>query len=96
VFERGAQWTAHLRDSLPARLMAYDECSATDRYYMLATGFGARGERSGTPTMRTALALADVGLERLIPLAARLVRGIRRFAARLAARRGAAFTWFGQ
>jgi hypothetical protein len=60
---------------------AFDDCSANDRYYMLAARYNAR---KGEPGMRQkrlmALAMVDLGLPQVVRFASwtrRRVRGIR-------------------
>jgi hypothetical protein len=73
--------------------MAYDECSPTDRYYMLAAGSATHGDRPGGQNLRAALTMMDLGLGRLIPFAARTVRGVRSLRARLSVRRLGRLMW---
>jgi hypothetical protein len=56
--------------SVPARLEAYDECSAIDRYYMLAVGYGAAntGVTHGRK-LGVALALVDLGFAPVVAVA---------------------------
>jgi glycosyltransferase involved in cell wall biosynthesis len=67
VFERAEEWTEGAARPLPTRLMAFDECSPADRYYMLAAGYGTSGyvvgpgQRPGRQR-RTVMALVDLGL----------------------------------
>jgi glycosyltransferase involved in cell wall biosynthesis/predicted O-methyltransferase YrrM len=83
VVEFPAGAAVRMRNALPARVGAYEEASAVDRYYMLAQGYGARsGDRSGAAGRRTlALALVDLGLAPGVRLAswtlrrARAIRG---------------------
>ncbi|HBB87586.1 MAG TPA: hypothetical protein DC047_08225 [Blastocatellia bacterium] len=81
VFERSEQWTMNAERSIPARVMAFDDCSANDRYYMLAARYDARrGEPVVRQKKRMALALVDLGLPQVVRFAfwtRRLVRGIR-------------------
>jgi glycosyltransferase involved in cell wall biosynthesis/predicted O-methyltransferase YrrM len=64
---------------VPARLQAYDDCSAIDRYYMLATGYGA-ANAPGTRRfrLRAALALIDFGFAPLVAAVSWTVRRWRR------------------
>ena len=85
VFELAEDWTAGGEGMLPARLKAFDECAPTDRYYMLATGYGTSGYSAGAagqPVRRqlTALAMVDLGLLPLVRVASwarRRARGLR-------------------
>jgi hypothetical protein len=61
--------------------MAFDDCSATDRYYMLSAAYGA-GTNQGPVEQRKLMALAmiDLGLLRMVRYASwtrRRLRGIR-------------------
>jgi glycosyltransferase involved in cell wall biosynthesis/predicted O-methyltransferase YrrM len=74
VFERPEHWTMDAAKSLPARVMAFDDCSPVDRYYMLAAGYGARGDSAGTSEQAgrhrlTALKMIDLGLLPLVRFA---------------------------
>lgn len=73
VFERSANWTLPTHRSLPARLKLFDESSPTDRYYMLAMGYGATHLHNRT-LRPAALALVDAGLPRLVRVASRTRR----------------------
>ncbi len=81
VFARSEHWTTGTARPLPARLMAFDDCSPTDRYYMLAAGYGAGiNERPGEQRKLMALAMVDLGLLRVVRYASwarRRLRGIR-------------------
>jgi hypothetical protein len=81
VFERPEHWTAGTARPVPARVMAFNDCSGTDRYYMLAAGYGAGiNERAGSQKRLMALAMIDLGLLRVVRFASwtrRRVRGIR-------------------
>jgi hypothetical protein len=80
VFERPEHWTMGTERSIPARVMAFDECSANDRYYMLAARYDARrGEPGVRQKRRMALAMIDLGLPRVVRFASwtrRRMRGI--------------------
>jgi glycosyltransferase involved in cell wall biosynthesis len=66
VFQRSEEETPEL-GALPIRLAAYDDASAVDRYYMLATGYGAAtGVRSTGHRRRLAVAVANLGLGSLL------------------------------
>jgi glycosyltransferase involved in cell wall biosynthesis len=66
VFERASEELPEL-GALPIRLAAYDDASAVDRYYMLATGYGAAtGVRSTGHRRRLAVAAANLGLGSLL------------------------------
>jgi hypothetical protein len=81
VFERAEHWTMVTERSIPARVMAFDDCAANDRYYMLAARYDARkGEPGARQKRRMALAMIDLGLPQLVRLASwtrNRVRGIR-------------------
>ncbi|MDX6529186.1 MAG: hypothetical protein QOH41_1476 [Blastocatellia bacterium] len=81
VFERSEEWTIGTEKSIPARLMAFDDCSANDRYYMLAARFDARkGEPAVSQKRRLALTMIDLGLPQVVRVASwtrKRVRGIR-------------------
>jgi glycosyltransferase involved in cell wall biosynthesis len=81
VFLRPEHWTAATAKPVPARLTAFDDCSATDRYYMLAAGYGAATDaRTEGHTKQIALSLIDIGLVRVVMAASwtrRRLRGIR-------------------
>ena len=81
VFERPEHWTPGTARLLPARVMAFGDCSATDRYYMLAAGYGAGTlERAGRQRRLLAFSMIDLGLLRVVRFASwtrRRMRGIR-------------------
>ena len=81
VFERPEHWTMGTERSIPARVMAFDDCSANDRYYMLAARYDARkGEPAVSQKRRMALAMVDLGLPQVVRFASwtrRRMRGIR-------------------
>ncbi|MDX6575511.1 MAG: hypothetical protein QOE96_1464 [Blastocatellia bacterium] len=81
VFERPEHWTMGAEKSIPARVMAFDDCSANDRYYMLAARFDARkGEPAVSQKRRLALTMIDLGLPQVVRIASwarKRVRGIR-------------------
>ncbi|HYY96414.1 MAG TPA: hypothetical protein VE713_18055, partial [Pyrinomonadaceae bacterium] len=71
VFELAEDWKYAAAGLLPARLKAFDECAPSDRYYMLATGYGTSGYCAGAAGQTagrklTALALVDLGLLPLV------------------------------
>jgi hypothetical protein len=69
VVERAEECTFAVKDSLPARVMAYGEASSVDRYYMLAMGYGAMNhERSVSYKRELALAAVNMGLAPLVRL----------------------------
>jgi glycosyltransferase involved in cell wall biosynthesis len=69
-----------VRSSLPARVAAYDDASSTERYYMLAAGYGAvNQERLIAPRREVALAAVDLGLAPLIRIASWALRRLRRW-----------------
>jgi len=81
VFERPEHWTMGTARPLPARVMAFDDCSPTDRYYMLAAGYGAgTNEQGGNQRRLMALRMVELGLQRVVRFASgtrRRIRGIR-------------------
>lgn len=86
VFEWNEGWAVGNAKSLPARVKAFDECSPTDRYYMLACGYGTGGGGTAGQTSKrrlTALALIDLGLLPLVRLASGARRGARAVRQRL-------------
>jgi glycosyltransferase involved in cell wall biosynthesis len=67
-----------VRSGLPARVAAYDDAPAVERYYMIATGYGVRsGEPSVSRRREVALALVDMGLAPGVRLASWAVRRAR-------------------
>jgi hypothetical protein len=84
VFERPEQWTMGTERSIPARVMAFDDCSANDRYYMLAARYDAR---KGAPQLRNkrrmAMAVIDLGLPQVVRFASWTRRRMRETRARL-------------
>jgi len=84
VFERAEHWAMGSAKRLPARVMAFDDCSLTDRYYMLAAGYGAgTNERPVEQRKLMALAMVDLGLLRLVRYASWARRRLRVIRARL-------------
>jgi glycosyltransferase involved in cell wall biosynthesis len=81
VFERSEQWMIGTERSIPIRLMAFDDCAANDRYYMLAARYDARKGKPGVrQKRRMVLAMIDVGLPQVVRFASwtrRRMRGIR-------------------
>jgi hypothetical protein len=81
VFERPERWMMGAERSLPLRVMAFDDCSANDRYYMLAARYDARkGEATVRQKRRMALAMIDLGLPQVVRFASWIrsrMRGIR-------------------
>jgi hypothetical protein len=81
VFERHEHWTMGTARALPARVIAFDDCSLNDRYYMLAAGYGAStNERPVEQRKMMALTMVDLGLLRVVRYASwarRRLRGIR-------------------
>lgn len=62
VVERAESCAIDARSALPARIAAYSEASANDRYYMLAAGYEVALQRPAAGRMhRLALAAADSG-----------------------------------
>jgi glycosyltransferase involved in cell wall biosynthesis len=79
VFEQTEDWSVDTARPIPARVKAFDECSPSDRYYMLAAGYGAAGYNAGASEQPgsqrgMALAMVDMGL---LPLV-RFALGVRR------------------
>ena len=66
VFEQPEHWTMGTAKPLPARLMAFDDCSPTDRYYMLAAGYGSMTNVWTGKQKLTVLAMIDHGLLPLV------------------------------
>ncbi|HVT03753.1 MAG TPA: class I SAM-dependent methyltransferase [Thermoanaerobaculia bacterium] len=67
ALERPHDYVMNVKSALPARVASYAESSLTDRYYMLATGYGAaNGESLMGQKREVALALVDVGLARFV------------------------------
>jgi glycosyltransferase involved in cell wall biosynthesis len=84
VFARAEHWTMGTEKSIPARLMAFDDCSATDRYYMLAARYDARRGEPGTrQKRRMALALIDLGLPQVVRFASWTRKRVRAMRSRL-------------
>ena len=84
VFERPEHWTMGTTKPLPARVMAFDDCSPTDRYYMLAAGYGAgTNEQPVEQRKRMALAMVDLGLLRAVRYASWTRRRLRVIRSRL-------------
>jgi hypothetical protein len=81
VLERPEHYRLDLRSPLPARVAAYDESTPTERYYMLAMGFGAaNGERPTAQKREVALAMLGAGLGPVVRLGSwglRRARGVR-------------------
>ena len=81
VFERRANWRADSPRPTRARVMAFGDCLATDRYYMLAAQYGAgTNEQAARQRRRMALALIDLGLLGVVRVASwtrRRMRGMR-------------------
>lgn len=78
VFQRPEAWSTPYPEWNPARVMAFDECSSTDRYYMLAGGYGTGKDERGSPQRRTlVLNLVNAGLVRVVRYGMR-IRGINR------------------
>jgi glycosyltransferase involved in cell wall biosynthesis len=66
-----------VKSSLPARVAVYGGASPTERYYMLAAGYGAASEeRNVAPRRELALAAVDLGMAPLIRIGS---WGLRRF-----------------
>lgn len=84
VVEWNGQASIEERSALPSRLLAYDQVSPNDRYYMLASGYGP-SKHSAVQKRELALALVDMGLAPLLrvgmwglPLLRAGLRGLRR------------------
>ena len=75
VVERTEDCKIEVRSPLPARVAAYDDASPTDRYYMLAAGYGAASHERPIGTKRQlALAMVDLGMAPLLRLGLRSLR----------------------
>jgi glycosyltransferase involved in cell wall biosynthesis len=79
-----AEWAKTFRfdakSSLPVRVAAYDDASATDRYYMLAAGYGAANhERPVAFKRELALAALNIGLTPLVRIGAWGMQRLRRW-----------------
>jgi glycosyltransferase involved in cell wall biosynthesis/predicted O-methyltransferase YrrM len=84
AFARSEQWTIGAARTSPARVMVYDDCSATDRYYMLAAGSGRdTTERPVEQRKLVALAMIDLGLVRMVRYASWTRRRLRAIRSRL-------------
>ena len=69
-----------MKGSLPARVAAYGEASAVDRYYMLAMGYGAmNGDRPVAYKRELALAAVNMGLAPLVRVGSWMRRRLRRW-----------------
>ncbi len=69
-----------VKSSFPARVAAYDDVSPTDRYYMLAAGYGAANhERPVAYKRELALAAINLGLTPLVRIGAWAMRRLRRW-----------------
>jgi glycosyltransferase involved in cell wall biosynthesis len=78
VFERPEDWSRHYPEWNPARVMAFDDCSSVDRYYMLATGYGSGKDKGASPQKRMlVMNLVNVGLVRVVRYAMRIRRARR-------------------
>lgn len=90
AFELAEDRAAEGARPIPARLMAFDDCSPTDRYYMLANGYSTSvyaGGADGRPARRTlvAMAMIDHGLLPIVRVASwtrRRMRGARQWVLR--------------
>ena len=80
VVERAANCVFAVKGSLPARVAAYGESSAVDRYYMLAVGYGGvNGDRPVAYKRELALAAVNMGLAPLVRIASWMRRRLRRW-----------------
>jgi glycosyltransferase involved in cell wall biosynthesis len=80
VVERAANCRIDVKSSLPARVAAYGDASATELYYMLAAGYGAANH--GLPvayTRQFALATVNLGLAPLVRFGSWGLRRLRRW-----------------
>lgn len=78
--ERAESCRIEARSSLPARVAAYADASAVDRYYMLAAGYGAANrEQPIGSTRKLALAAVDLGLTSFVRIASWGMRRLRRW-----------------
>jgi glycosyltransferase involved in cell wall biosynthesis len=80
LLERTDDCVFRVKGSLPARVAAYGEASAVDRYYMLAMGYGAvTGERPVAHHRELALAAVNLGLAPLVRVGSWMRRRLRRW-----------------
>lgn len=80
VVERASDCVFAVKGSLPARVAAYGEASAVDRYYMLAMGYGAmNGDRPVAYKRELALAAVNMGLAPLVRIGSWMRRRLRRW-----------------
>ena len=71
VAERAETCRIEVKSSLPARVAAYNDASAIDRYYMLAAGYGAMNREGPTANKRElAMAAVNLGLTPLVRIGA--------------------------
>jgi glycosyltransferase involved in cell wall biosynthesis/predicted O-methyltransferase YrrM len=84
VFELPEHWRVGAPRPLPARVTAFDDCSPTDRYYMLAAGYGiGTNERPMEQKKLMALDMIDLGLPRVVRYASWALRNLRGIRSRL-------------
>lgn len=80
VVERAEECDFAVKSSLPARVAAYGDASAVDRYYMLAMGYGGvNHERPLAYRRELALAAVNMGLAPLVRVASWMRRRLRRW-----------------
>ena len=80
VLEREEACALEVRSSAPARVAAYSDAQATDRYYMLAVGYAAASQGRPTVSKRElALAAVDFGLAPLVRIGSWGLRRLRRW-----------------
>jgi hypothetical protein len=80
VTERAEASRIEVKSSLPARIAAYDDTSANDRYYMMAAGYGAANhERPAAYKRALALAAVNLGLSPLVRIGSWGLRRLRKW-----------------
>ncbi len=80
VVERGEDCVFAVKGSLPARVSAYGDASAADRYYMLAMGYGGvNHDRPVAHKRELALAAVNLGLAPLVRVGSWMRRRLRRW-----------------
>jgi glycosyltransferase involved in cell wall biosynthesis len=79
VVERSKDTVFAVKGSLPARVSAYGDASAVDRYYMLSMGYGSVSQDRPVAARREfALAAVSMGLAPLVRFGAGIWRRLRR------------------
>jgi hypothetical protein len=69
-----------VKSSMPARVAVYGHSSPTERYYMLAAGYGAASEGRSVPARRAlAFAALGFGLTPLVRIGSWGLRRVRRW-----------------